>query len=386
MDGVASLVADATGRGLLIEDAERRVVAANKTLGEIFGVPLDPHEVPGTVLANHLPATPTGPTPPTPDPPGTAVPAGDGWTQLVLHTRHAPAGTTEVELPDGRMVERTYQPLTVDGKVHGHLWLFHDQSTDAHARRVREEHSRSLGELSSLKSRFISVLSHELRTPLTSIATFVEMLSTEPSFGAEEVPGALVAIQRNTVRMLTLLADLGLLTRLESGAAGAQPEPIFGVGEHPPVSTVGSAWGTVDVVAMVGSAAALLQALAPSLTMHVQVAPGPPTRGDRGLISELLQIMAGTAAACTNGRDAYVSAWADSTQWTVRMSVTEAAEVTNDLLLATKLPAADPAAPPRSVALAMLLGHAIATNQGGTLTSRSEVQDDLTLLLRLPVR
>jgi light-regulated signal transduction histidine kinase (bacteriophytochrome) len=245
----------------------------------------------------------------------------------------------------------------VDGVPHGHVWVFRDVTAEARGRRAAQPDHEG----------FIAVVSHELRTPLTSIATFTELLTADAHPRPDEVPGALAAIARNTERMLTLLEDLSLLGRLESDTAGPGARAV------------------VDLVPLLDAAAALLQALTPGLAAHVYVEPGPAVRGDPRLLRELLLTMAGATAACAAGGEAYVSARADGTEWTVSMGVTEARDVTNELLLGTRLPAADPAAPPRSVALAMLLARAIAVNQGGALTTSSGAPDTLTLVLRLPV-
>ncbi|HKT04677.1 MAG TPA: histidine kinase dimerization/phospho-acceptor domain-containing protein [Rugosimonospora sp.] len=340
-------------RGILLEDRYRRVLAVNPPLGELFGVVLDTERLAGTRLAEHLPAAGEDP---------------GSWARLTRAVRDARENTVPLQLPGGRTLERRYAPVTVDGNRYGHVWVFRDVTDAGLIQRALDEHGRHLAEFSALKSRFISVVSHELRTPLTSIATFVEMLNSDTEPNLDELPGALAAIQRNTDRMLTLLGDLALLSRLESGEV---PE-----GDVPQL---------LDPVPLVDSAAAMLRALAPGLTVHLYTAPGPPLHGDRQLLRELLQTMAGASAACAVGGDAYVTARADSAEWTISMSVTEAQDVTNELLLGTRLPDADAGAPPRSVALAMLLARAIASNQGGMLTTSSEAPDNLTLLLRLPV-
>jgi signal transduction histidine kinase len=329
-------VVSAVDGAVLVEDAHRRVVAAGAALGELFGG-ADPDGLVGTRLTDHADA---------------------GWARLARETREIPDGDRELDLPDGRIIHMGHRPVTVDGGAAGHVWVFRDVS----------DVGRAVAELSTLKSRFISVVSHELRTPLTSIATFTEMLTADGDLRPDELPGALAAIQRNTERMLTLLEDLALLGRLESGTA----EPV-------------DARALVDLMPLLDAAAGLLQILAPGLTARVYVAPGPAVRGDPRLLRELLLTMAGVTAACAAGGEVYVSARADETEWTISMGVSESHDVTNELLLGTRLPAADPAAPPRSVALAMLLARAIASNQGGTLATSSEAPDTLTLILRLPV-
>ncbi len=338
-------VVSSVDRGVLVEDAGRRVLAVNTALGDLFGVAVHPARIVHTRLVDQ-------------PPPGGAGEAA-AWALLLRETSLVPGTSGEVKVAGGRILERIYRQVTVDGVACGHFWAFRDQSEAYAAER----------EVAMLKGRFISVVSHELRTPLTSIATFTEMLNAAGTLRPDEVPGALAAIQRNTERMLTLLEDLALLARLECGGEPAAAPPV-----------------TVEMEPLLDAAAGLLQAFAPGLTTHVYIASGPPVRGDPRLIRELLMTMASAVAACSAGGEAYVSARADEAEWTVSMGVTEAQDVTNELLLGTRLPGADTSAPPRSVALAMLLARAIATNQGGELRTSSEAPDNLTLNLRLPIR
>src|SRR3954468_20927803 len=68
----------------------------------------------------------------------------------------------------------------------------------------------------TLQARFLAVISHELRTPLTTIASFTESLDTDDLAPAERSL-ALAAVRRNTDRMLTLVEDLMVVSRLQTG-------------------------------------------------------------------------------------------------------------------------------------------------------------------------
>jgi K+-sensing histidine kinase KdpD len=222
---------------------------------------------------------------------------------------------------------------------------------------------RDLADLMALRSTFISIISHELRTPLTSIAAFTEMLGTPDMLAPEERTGAVAAIARNAERMQVLLEDLTMLAGLASGEVS------------PPVVPVALA-------PLVRSAVRLLRALAPRLSVRVEIAEGPPVPGDRALLRQLIQIMV-SALACTKAGTATVRTEADETGWTVTMTATAAGEMTEELMLATVLPAGPETGPPRSVALSMLLARAIASNQGGVLRTTTE-PERVALTLRLP--
>lgn len=85
---------------------------------------------------------------------------------------------------------------------------------------VEQRYVTSLEELDQQKSDFTATTSHELRTPLTSIAGYLELL-TDGDFGelSSEQIRALDVVARNVDRLRSLIDDLLLLNRLDSGQA-----------------------------------------------------------------------------------------------------------------------------------------------------------------------
>lgn len=84
---------------------------------------------------------------------------------------------------------------------------------------VEQRYVASLEELDQQKSDFTATTSHELRTPLTSIAGYLELLE-DGDLGELTAPqgNALGVISRNVERLRSLIDDLLLLNRLDSGA------------------------------------------------------------------------------------------------------------------------------------------------------------------------
>jgi PAS domain S-box-containing protein len=80
------------------------------------------------------------------------------------------------------------------------------------------EANHRMQDLDRAKSEFISAVSHELRTPLTSIVGYTELLSEGISGDLEPAQLDLVArIDRNGVRLLSLVEDLLTLAKVEEG-------------------------------------------------------------------------------------------------------------------------------------------------------------------------
>jgi signal transduction histidine kinase len=81
-----------------------------------------------------------------------------------------------------------------------------------------------LRELDTLKDEFLSSVSHELRTPLTSIEGYVELLREDE--GNPVHRGYLDIIQRNSERLLGLVADVLFAARVLEGQLRFQFEPV----------------------------------------------------------------------------------------------------------------------------------------------------------------
>jgi PAS domain S-box-containing protein len=82
-------------------------------------------------------------------------------------------------------------------------------------------------ELGRLKSRFVSMASHELRTPLATIQSSAELAGMFMERGAEaKSTKHLGRIEDNVERMTTLLEDVLIFGRVESGRLPFNPEPM----------------------------------------------------------------------------------------------------------------------------------------------------------------
>ena len=133
-------------------------------------------------------------------------------------------------LTDGCVFERDYIPVHSDLGV-SHLWIYRDVTerarvdeqrrqaiaTERAMRLAIEEQNEALRELNELKNEFVAMVSHELRTPLTSIISFSELLSDAEGSLDKEQRDFLDVIMRNANRLFTLVGDLLLFARLESG-------------------------------------------------------------------------------------------------------------------------------------------------------------------------
>lgn len=77
------------------------------------------------------------------------------------------------------------------------------------------------------KDDYLALIGHELRTPLTSIVAYVEMLrEADPDAVAEELPGLLDVLSRNSAALRQIIDQLLDLAALDRGLAELAREPI----------------------------------------------------------------------------------------------------------------------------------------------------------------
>ncbi|HEY0717123.1 MAG TPA: HAMP domain-containing sensor histidine kinase, partial [Streptosporangiaceae bacterium] len=75
-------------------------------------------------------------------------------------------------------------------------------------------------------AQFVATVSHELRTPLTSIISFLELIRAEDDRLTPDGRHFLDIIQRTANRLLRLVGDLLLLSRIESGISPPELVPV----------------------------------------------------------------------------------------------------------------------------------------------------------------
>ncbi len=347
---LATLI-ESMGVGILLLDEHQRVVLTNSAFVELFALGLSPEKLRGTA--------PRG--------------AGGTFTSAFADREAAeeridetvkrgrPAIGDEVSLVGGRVLERDYVPVVLDGATLGHLWVFRDVTAQAEIRRGLEERNRMLTEVSELKTEFVRVASHELRTPLTSIATFAGMLASDDGIlDPDDRQTAMTAIKRNADRMQILVADLLLLAQLESGETSLSTGPI-------------------DLPGLVREAC-------DDAGVPVRISTGPAIEGDEALLWQLLVTAVGVVGAAADpGAPVSASAIAGDDRWTIRVTTETAEPATLERLLSTHLPHPYAEGEQRTGALALMLAREIATRHGGKLTS-AVTPTGVTVTVALPIR
>ncbi len=91
----------------------------------------------------------------------------------------------------------------------------------------QEETLQRLRELDEMKSDFIAITSHELRTPLAAIRGFINTLRRRLNeLSPEETREFLEIVDQQTDRLIRLVEDLLVVSRIEAGKITLHPEPV----------------------------------------------------------------------------------------------------------------------------------------------------------------
>jgi PAS domain S-box-containing protein len=150
--------------GILVETAERRIIQANRTFCDLFGIP-DPAMLLGVDCGD----------------------AARGAAQLFTEPEAFGARVAEImalgdvvvneEMPlkDGRVFERDYVPVNLQGVFLGNMWIYRDITRRKRMEKelVQQERLAAVGQLSA-------GIAHDFNNILTSIMGFTELLQAAP--------------------------------------------------------------------------------------------------------------------------------------------------------------------------------------------------------------
>jgi signal transduction histidine kinase len=214
-----------------------------------------------------------------------------------------PMSGDQILAADGRTIECDYWPVLVEGRYRGDVWLLWDMSDRAEIARQHEEQNVHLRELDDARNQFVAMVSHELRTPLTSIVSFSELIRGEAEGLTPDGRRFLDVIERNADRLLRLIGDLLLLSRLEAGAVPLDAARV----SIPELVT--------EAVRAASTAAATVSQ---GISVHVSTGTGPPAPADSRRLLQVLDNLIGNAVKFShrNGH-VHVAATYDDRTWRI---------------------------------------------------------------------
>jgi PAS domain S-box-containing protein len=267
--------------GVLISDQRGQITHISQSFGTLFDI-----EAPDQLVGTPISATVRRVK-------GAFADPGEFVRRVseIFSTRQ-PVSGEQITCADGSTFEGDYWPLIIDGHYRGEVWLIWDMSgrkaleqqrerlleAELAARKSAELAQRQLAKqyeklraLDDAKTQFLATVSHELRTPLTSIVSFSELIRGEAELLTPEGVHFLDIIERNAYRLLRLVSDLLLLSRLEAGALPLELAPV-------------------SIPALVTEAvrSASVRALKRGVTVDAETADGGPIDADH---ERLLQVL-----------------------------------------------------------------------------------------------
>jgi PAS domain S-box-containing protein len=169
------------------------------------------------------------------------------------------------------------------------------------ARGQLEEQNAALREFDEAKTQFLATVSHELRTPLSSIVSFVELIKDSGERLTEDTVGSLDVIQRNANRLLRLVGDLLLLSRIEADSMPLELEPV-------------SIPGLVEQVGRSAAPGAAKQ----GVQIEVSAQDGPPVQADETRLQQVFDNLVSNAVKFTGAGGAVrIAARHDDSTWQI---------------------------------------------------------------------
>ncbi len=217
--------------------------------------------------------------------------------QLATFVRTRKYRSARLFLADGRVVEVDRTPLVEQGLDLGALWQFRDV-TGGTAAAAGAEPAMPVDKQNDL----LATVSHELRTPLTAVVSFADMLN-DPATGElnDQQRSATEVISRNTRRLLTLVDDLLLLSRLERTQVPLRRAPV-------------------DVPKLVAAAVAdhRFEAAQARIELTAATDDGPALPGDASRLGQVLDnVVRNALKFSASGGVVRLTARHDGTQWTI---------------------------------------------------------------------
>jgi PAS domain S-box-containing protein len=203
---------EAASAGILVVDADNRVIAINQRFVEMMGLPADvvARIDYGEVLAEMTNRVVDG--------------------AAALSDANGPDATTGdvLKLHDGRTLDRHSAPVRLpDGTAVGRVTFFRDITAERAAHLQLEGAWEAAEAASKAKSMFLANMSHELRTPLNAVIGLTDLLLIETGDPTTKRQREyLDAIMQSGRHLLDLVNDVLDLAKLDAGKHALELEVV----------------------------------------------------------------------------------------------------------------------------------------------------------------
>jgi PAS domain S-box-containing protein len=291
----------------------------------------------------------------------------------------------ELEFAAGRTAECDVVPVLSGKRRLGTLIHIRDVTAQVAVRRGLEERSRgleernrSLAEASAQNNQFVATVAHELRGPLSSVVAFSHLLGDATSGTlSEDQRTYLDVIDRNANRLLRLIEDLLLLSRLEARTLQLQPTTV-----HLPDLLAAAVAERTPTAALAG------------IALRCETVDGPELLCDDTRIHQVVDNLISNALKFTpNGGQVTVRARPEAEAWIIEVADSGIGIPASDLsrlFQAFFRGSSPPSSPVRQASpgtgLGLVVSRAIVELHGGTIGVASTEGVGTTVTLSLPAR
>ncbi len=190
------VVMDSFVNGILVEDANRKILRANKKFCEIFGIQASSASLHGQDCATAAQFSKSLFV----DEDGFIHFINEAVQNRVLKRRH------ELELKDGRVLSITYIPIEYENQYAGCCWKYNDITDRKKNEQLLIEAKNNAEELAKSKQMFLANMSHEIRTPMNAVMGLSALLENTPL--NEEQSEYVKAIKTSAENLLVGINDI----------------------------------------------------------------------------------------------------------------------------------------------------------------------------------
>ncbi len=190
---------------VIVEDEERRISFVNREFCEVFGIPAAPDELIGADCSNAARDAKALMRDP------------EAFLARIeeITSRRETVLNDEVTFADGRVYERDYLPIHLDGDYRGHMWQYRDVTQHQVSKRKLQDARDAAQEANQAKSMFLANMSHEIRTPMTAVLGLTYLLLETKL--TDEQHEYLRRMRESAAHLLDVVNDVLDLSRIESG-------------------------------------------------------------------------------------------------------------------------------------------------------------------------